>query len=110
MFSVLQQRTEDVLKMSKGISKYVKCQIYCVSGTHTVYRKRDANLFKISQMCVSIKWNDMKLPLLSQFLPIVWKTQISQSVSVQSTKGEEDERTGWEKGTHAKESQGYYMQ
>lgn len=65
-----------------------------MSGTDTVYRKRDANLLKISQMCVSMKWDDMKLPLLSQFLPIMWKIHISQPDSVQSTAGEEDESTG----------------
>lgn len=55
--------------------------------------------------CVYL-WNGMmKLPLLSQFLPIMWKIHISQSDSVQSTKDEEDERTGWGEGTHARESQ-----
>lgn len=70
-----------------------------------VRRKRYANLLKISQMCMSMKWNDMKLSLLSQFLPIMWQIHISQSDSLQSTKDEEDESTGWGEGTHARESE-----
>lgn len=54
---------------------------------------------------MSMKWNDMKLSLLSQFLPIMWQIHISQSNSLQSTKDEVDESTGLGEGTHARESE-----